>query len=378
MNKVLCIFSKISIGLFSFYSFSVGADLFPYINALASLNYHVDQLAKTLDSNNEKPYLEDEISFSEDEVDLLWAKVRQGTLEENESSTSIFERALSSYENLQDIPQTQALLEQLWVDAINLERQSQDDAVLSREKVDHKEENHSHIPESVMAKMKPYLISENHPMYATLNEIFTACRVTENQNSFEKAGFKILDIRPRSHIYVARHSKLPGYLVKANLDNDLHVKQHTQSWEWFVLRCIGAEKIKSIIHQFNIVHFKVAKKWIYPLPSTPLPPNDDQHTQHLAILLVTDMKLTSVKQNLHAWSNVITEEHLDELYTILSRAKGSSYRPDNIAYTREGTFAFIDTEYPTRGPDYGSIRNHLNSKMLRYWDKIVRQGGPSL
>lgn len=370
MNKLFCVFSKIFLGC-AFYSFTVDADLYSYVNALASLNYHIDQLAKDIEPK-------DAIFFSQTKIDSLWEKVQQNTFEENQEAYALFDEAYSSYHKKQDISRTQALLTRLWQDAIDLEKKSYTHKRICQKKLDHDNEILNGLPKFIKARIKPYVISETHPMYGALKNIFEATRVTECKKSFEDAGFKIFDIRPRSHIYVARHDDLPGYLVKANLDDDLQVKQHIQSWEWFVLRCKGAKKIRCIIKQFDIKHFTVAKKWIYPLPSTPLPPQDAQHTQHLAILLVTDMKLMPWKQNLHAWHHVITEEYLDELYTIISRAKGSSYRPDNIAYTREKTFAFIDTEYPSKGPDYDSIRNHLNPEMLSYWDKIVSQGGPSL
>jgi hypothetical protein len=87
------------------------------------------------------------------------------------------------------------------------------------------------------------------------------------------------------------------------------------------------------------------------------------------------MNLTSKAQNLAAWKSLITGEHLKELYKIISYAKGSSYRPDNITYSVDGKFAFIDTEYPKAHPDYKSIRKYLSREMQAEWDKIVKNGG---
>jgi hypothetical protein len=64
------------------------------------------------------------------------------------------------------------------------------------------------------------------------------------------------------------------------------------------------------------------------------------------------------------------------LYTIISSAKGSSYRADNIWFNNEGKFCFIDTEYPNGGPDFAGIRPYLNPEMQNYWDYLVRRGGP--
>ncbi len=168
---------------------------------------------------------------------------------------------------------------------------------------------------------------------------------------------------------------MPGYLVKVYLDTVLKKKQNRASWQWLVKRCQGAAQVSDIIEQGGIQHFVVAKKWIYCLPPEPSPPFGKHYTRHLALLVVTDMQLTPEQENLDAWYHIITPKHLDELYLIMSHAKGSSYRPDNIAYTRTGQFAFIDTEYPSRGPDFNSIRRHLRPAMLTYWDRLVKNGG---
>jgi len=236
-------------------------------------------------------------------------------------------------------------------------------------------ELNSVIPENIKNKMRPFVINHNHPMKAVLDKIFLLTRATINKRTFRQAGFKTLDVGPRSYVHVASHPHLPGYLVKAYMDNELKEKRKKPSWHWLVKRCVGARKVARIIESKNIRYFTVASKWIYPLPENPSPPANTKHTRHYALLLVTNMQLVPEKENYSAWKNLITPAHLDELYVIISRAKGSSYRPDNIAYTKKGTFAFIDTEYPGQGPDYTSIRHYLNPQMKHYWDHLVKTGG---
>lgn len=231
------------------------------------------------------------------------------------------------------------------------------------------------IPKHVKKQMRPYVIPDYHPMKNALDQIFCTTRASQDETTFAQAGFNTISVRPRSHVRVAGHPLLPGYLVKVNLDSELRRKAKKESWEWFVLRCEGAEKIKQIIKDRSIQHFVVARKWIYPLPDQPSPPKSSHYKRHLAVLLVTDMNLQSKKANYAAWKNKIKEEHLDELYTIISYAKGSSYRPDNIWYNKDGKFAFIDTEYPNRGPDYRSIKAYLNDDMRAYWERLVKKGG---
>ncbi len=366
-----------------------------YIHALASLVFHTQTLEKQLDSDFS---LAEDMIFSADDAALLWAKARHilslcATNSNLIHHLYFLEDALKQYEHANDCMQAgnlqeaqkglQAsfrLLRQLWEEAIELEENLSSDFLISaivRKKADPNFEDNPHIPSTARKMMKPYLLPLNHPKRSVLDAIFLKKRVTTDRESFYQAGFKTIAKGPRSYVRVAKHAKLSGYLVKAYLDTVLEKKYNKESWEWLVRRCEGASKIRSIIRKYKIQHFTVPDKWIYCLPADPSPPNDAQHTRHLALLLVTNMNLASKSRNYHAWLHYITKEHLDELYMILSRAKGSSYRPDNIAYTNLGKFAFIDTEYPSKGPDFSSIRSYLNQEMLNYWDNLVKQGGYS-
>lgn len=233
-----------------------------------------------------------------------------------------------------------------------------------------------HLTEEMKKRMGPYLIHSNHPLKQKLDAVFLHSRVTADKKAFLNAGFHILDEGPRSYIIVARHKKLPGHLIKCHLDTEIREKWDRPSWYWLAKRCEGARKIRKIIQERNIKHFSVSQKYIYLLPLlNKTMPFKASYTRHPAILLVTDMDLVSEQQNLHAWKNRVTKEILDELYLIITLAKGASYRADNIAYNRSGKFCFIDCEYPSNGPEYHRIRQYLNSKMQKYWDSLVERGG---
>lgn len=356
-----------------------------YIQALASLTYHTQKLEEDVD------VAEDGIAFSTENVVLLWEKVAQGLTQHPQAFGKAYQayhqaQAYASdgkYDQAREAFATSAqLLSALWnraldqEEAFDLELMSPSFLALRAQK-DLDFENNPHLSAKVKNEMRPYLIPPSHPMKDVLDVIFHSSRVTTNKDTFYQAGFRTISSRPRSYIRVARHSSLPGYLIKAYMDTELRKKENKASWKWLVKRCEGAHKVRSIIKKRHIQHFTVANKWIYPLPATPSPPRDAGHTRHLAILLVTNMHLVSSEMNEYAWAHHITEKHLDELYLIISYARGSSYRADNIAYTRSGTFAFIDTEYPGRGPDYHSIRKYLDPDMRQYWDKIIQNGGPS-
>ena len=214
-----------------------------------------------------------------------------------------------------------------------------------------------------------YILPANHPGKRALDAIFLHKRATKDEETFQASGFTTLFNKSRSFIRVARHPSLPGYLLKVYLDSEQRQKRNRAGWEWLVRRCVGADKIRKIIEQNRIKYFQVPGKWLYPIPSQP---NSTSLGQPF-VLLVHDMDLVSKEQNESAWKSLITREHLNELYLIITRAGGSSYRPDNIWLTKRGKFAFIDTEYPTQNFDYKSISSYLSPEMRNYWVNLTQR-----
>jgi len=236
-----------------------------------------------------------------------------------------------------------------------------------------------HLTQEMKKRLFPYLIQKNHPMKSKLDLLFTKRRITKNKSEFLKAGFKILDQRPRSYVVVARHESLKSHLIKCYFDTEYREKWDRPSWKWLANRCEGAAKIKKIINEFEIKHFDVANKWIYILPLLDgMQVSKESYLRHPALLLVTDMKLVPEKENLHAWKRLITKEILRELYVIITLANGSSYRADNIAYSESGKFCFIDCEYPSQKPNYQKIVPFLSSEMKAYWNSLVKAGNVAL
>lgn len=225
--------------------------------------------------------------------------------------------------------------------------------------------------------IKPWILPENHPMKARLDAIFQRSRAIQDAESFAAAGFQTFKVQPRSFIRVARHPDLPGYVLKVYLDTELRKKKGKPGWSWFAKRCVGAKKIQDIIKKKQIKHFKVTHKWIYPIPlfsQTLSGPNYDPKAE---ILIAEDMNIVSNEKSIEAWKTVMTPAHLDELYLIIAFAGGHSYRPDNIPYSLDGKFAFIDTEYPDLKPDFKTSMMYFSPEMVQYWQKLIDQGGPN-
>lgn len=232
----------------------------------------------------------------------------------------------------------------------------------------------SDLPDKVNEQISPFLLPLDHPAKPVLDQIFSSFRATANDQALLDAGFYINSIQPRSFVRILSHPLLPGFLFKAYVDAEVRTKKNLASWEWLVKRCQGAAAVRTIIKKKQIKLFTVPDKWIYLLPEGPNDLVDSSHTRHLALLVVTDMNLANQAECLYAWSHYITKEHLNELYQVITYAKGSSYRPDNIPLTINGTFAFIDTEYPTAIPDYISIQAYLSPEMRKYWKKLIYKG----
>ncbi|MBS4171152.1 Uncharacterized protein NEOC95_001893 [Neochlamydia sp. AcF95] len=232
------------------------------------------------------------------------------------------------------------------------------------------------INNRIKKELAPHLLPVNSKITAIADQIFQAARVTFNSQTLVEAGFNILYKQPRSFIIVAKHPSLPDYLIKLYFDTELRIKRNVPGWKWFARRCAGANLVRKVIKKKNIQHFTVPQKYIYVLPSFHAPAKAAGVDPKVAILIVQDMQLVPKEQNYLAWRSKVSPEILNELYIIISRANGSSYRPDNIPYTFSGKFAFIDTEYPFRDPDFKSIRSYLSPEMCQYWDQLVKQGGP--
>lgn len=220
--------------------------------------------------------------------------------------------------------------------------------------------------------IRPYLLPLDHSMKPFLDEIFGQSRAIENENAFANAGF----ITISKYMRVARHPLLSEFLVKVYLDNEHRLNQEKRpGWLRLVDRCEGALNIKKLIEREDIQHFVVPDKMIYPLPMEPAPKELLDTEQQLAVLLVTDMELVSHEQCRDAWKNKITSKHLEELYLIISHGYASTYLAANIAYTKNGKFACVDTEFPQRKLHFEKVRHYLSDEMCEYWDHLVRSGG---
>jgi hypothetical protein len=212
----------------------------------------------------------------------------------------------------------------------------------------------------------PYLLPSDSPLKPTLDSIFSVPYVIRDKLHFEAAGFKTIFLRSRGLLRVAKHPELPGYLFKLYLEDDLVKKRHPI--DRLVQRCITARKVREVIEKYHGKHIVVADKWIYKLPKAA------KAAPGMYLLVVKDMQLVERAKSIQAWKAVKSHSVLKELYHILNAGYGSLAIDQNIPYTKTGTFAVIDTEYPKRQFNLQRVNRFLNTKAKKQWRNLTKEG----
>ena len=216
--------------------------------------------------------------------------------------------------------------------------------------------------------MTSHVLPCDHPAGRLLERLFCRSSLIDNEAAFLAAGFEIRRKQRRSLMRVATHPMLAGYVFKVFfVDEREREREKSRGWKGFVARCNRAERLRQVIQDHRIQHFKVPRKWLFRVPHHPSCGPDDQPT----ILVAEFQDLLSQDESEHAWLHSVTESHLDELRAIINRAGGTSYRPNNIPLTRQGWFAFIDTEHSNDQHDYESIAPYLSCQMREYWSNLI-------
>lgn len=226
---------------------------------------------------------------------------------------------------------------------------------------------HEDVSDDVWSSVAPYLLPQNDKLKIKLDKIFKK-RASGGMSSLKKAGFTNIIHQKWTRLIVAKHPDLKGYIVKLYLDRQHYHRGIPEHYFW-IRRCMGSEIIRTEINQNNWQKlFKVPRKWIYPLPPTPLPTRDGP-AKHF-ILVEDDMDIYPQDRNNHLWgSRHVTKELLDALFYIIQ--KHGFYdcaKPDNIPFSKDGRIAFVDTQSFHRWPvAFDKLVWYLQPKMAEYW-----------
>ncbi|MGZ3732167.1 MAG: hypothetical protein ACXU9U_00280 [Parachlamydiaceae bacterium] len=299
-----------------------------------------------------------EALFEKEDISQLWSKaIDYSTSESVMHAKNLYDQAQEEGETLEAenyLARSRSFLRKAWEDLNPY--LSRDQTPVTRKTYDH----------------RTFLLSPNNRNYKELSRIFSSEDVLNTSQSFAQAGFETISERP-SGMFVAKHPRLPGYLVKAYIKS----KKTKPNWEWCVFRCWGVTNIRLLIEDKDLKHFVVPKKKIFPIE----PLDYNNLTNNLiemtspVVLLVRDMQLVSKTESRAAWREIPTKRHIEELYCILSHGYSSCCLPSNIPQTRKGKFSCIDTEIPERDLPFDHVGRFLSPEMADYWNHLVRTGG---
>ena len=232
------------------------------------------------------------------------------------------------------------------------------------------------VSSKVWKKVEEFMMPNNHPAKPILDQIFSQSRAFLNMEAMQLAGFAPAIPQHHTHIIVTRHPALPGYVIKAYLDEQPYHSGEPEHFFW-IKRVTGAKLIQEFINEHHYGHlFKVPQKWIYLIPDEPAPPSD--YLRKMFILVETDMDIFDDATNQTLWgSNIVTEELLNALYvTTTELGLFDCAKPANCSFSKDGRAAFVDTQsFHKKKVKYYKLTPFLSPEMQKYWGNLIKTKG---
>lgn len=220
--------------------------------------------------------------------------------------------------------------------------------------------------------VRPHLLPASHSIKPFLDALFSTTRATFSLESLEEAGFRFSAPRKFTHLIVARHPALPGYILKLYVDVQRYHKDLPE-WDFWVKRVEGAERLREEIKKRAVeVFFKVPHKWIYVLPEEPKPVAGYYPKQ--TILVEEDMDILGDKENKELWaSSYVSFWLLETLFQLLKEVGlYDGAKPDNIPFSHDGRMAFVDTQtFGHSAVRYKKLLPYLSKENQGYWKSLI-------
>lgn len=228
----------------------------------------------------------------------------------------------------------------------------------------------SYVPIEVWDQVTPYFLPENHPAKPKLDRIFSK-RVTLTPDTFKKAGFPRFTPGRHNRIMVSSHAELRDYYVKAFSDLELRI---VADWMKLIHRIHGANAVRECIkkHGYEKI-MKVPRKWIYPLPMNPSPPNSPKYLRKNFILIAENAHSVTSEDNRKMYKNKITKAQVEALFNVFYEVGlWDSVFAFNVPFCKDGKIAFIDTEYHHKWPvPFQKMSRYFSSEMNKLWLKLA-------
>lgn len=226
-----------------------------------------------------------------------------------------------------------------------------------------------HIEPEVWEKVSPYLLPENHPLKAKLDQLFKVAgkRLIESQTTLEAAGFCHREKGNTSGIIVMSHRNLKNWLIKVYTE-----EQAMPAWEKYVERCQGAEATRQAIKKYKFErYFAVPKKYIYVLQAEPEPKEGAFKKDF--ILVAENMNIHRLSKNKKKWLQESHNKKLLKAFWIILTDVGLSdcWLINNAAWGANRKVNFIDTERFNIWPvKYSRFLPFLTPSGQEYWNSL--------
>ena len=222
-------------------------------------------------------------------------------------------------------------------------------------------------------RIQAYKIPEGHPAKKKLDQICSKARVFADLDALIAAGFDKAKPQHRTEIIVTRHPEIPGYVIKAYLDDQKWHSDNPEHYYW-LKRVEGSRRIQRTIDENNYGHLlKVPKKWIYQLPKKPAA--DPKEVERYFILVEEDMNIHSDRKSAQLWKTVATEELLTAMKVVLAKDMFfDCAKPANCPFSKDGKVALVDTQsFDKKVVKFFKLNHVLSKPMRKFWRKITDQ-----
>ena len=222
-------------------------------------------------------------------------------------------------------------------------------------------------------RINAYTIPKRHPAKQKLDQICSNARVFASLDAMIAAGFEKAKPQHHTKIIVTRHPDLPGYIIKAYLDDQKYHSNNPEHYYW-LKRCEGARRIQATIDENHYEHvLKVPEKWIYRLPDNPAPAEGS--VPKYFILIEDDMNIVSNKKNVRLWRTKATQEILTALKVVMLKDRFyDCAKPANCPFSKDGRVALVDTQtFDKRKVKFFKLNRVLSKPMRKFWYSITDQ-----
>jgi hypothetical protein len=211
-------------------------------------------------------------------------------------------------------------------------------------------------------------LPNNHPVKIQLDHIFSATRASSNIKTMKAAGFKIIGKKMSDKALVARHPKIPGYIIKLYLDDHFGMNDHY----FLVNRLIGAAITRNAIQTYGYQkYFVVPHKWLYILPELPNPVPGSERKNF--VVIAEELNIVDGEKNEYFFRKKMNAYMLEALYHMISiHGLSDAVFIKNIPFTKDGKLAFLDTErFYLWDIKYKYLTPYLNSSMQEEWHRLT-------